>query len=255
MHGVGGEDDVDELFEQWRSLRERHGDAVDLHDLYDLVAGARGIVPDDLALEERQALAARALKVIWPGFEQVAAVRAGGRIEVVPYDERWPQQFAELRDRLVDSLGATAQRIDHIGSTSVPGLDAKPIIDVQISVADVADEGSYVAGCVAPGFELYSRDDVHRFFAVPAPRPRDAQLHVCEGGGAFERDHLVFRDYLRTHDEERDAYAAMKRDAAQRWADDRLGYTYAKSELILELLASAVTWSQQTGWTVEAASS
>jgi GrpB-like predicted nucleotidyltransferase (UPF0157 family) len=250
MHAVASGDETDELFERWRAMRARRGDHVDLHDLYDLVAEAHGVVPDDLDLEERRELAARALEVIWPGFEQVAPVRSGGRVEVVDYDASWPARFAALRDRLAATLGAVAQRIDHIGSTSVPGLDAKPIIDVQVSVADLADEAAYAPGCSAVGFELYSRDDVHRFFSVPSPAPRDAQVHVCGTGGAFEHDHLLFRDYLRAHDDERDAYAAMKRDAAARWTDDRMGYTFAKSDHILDLLARARDWAEATAWPV-----
>jgi GrpB-like predicted nucleotidyltransferase (UPF0157 family) len=132
----------------------------------------------------------------------------------------------------------------------VPALAAKPIIDIQVSVADVGDEDSYAPGCRGAGFELYSRDDVHRFFHVPPPSPRIAQLHVGQAGSQLEHDHLLFRDYLHSHADECDAYAALKRSAAQRWGDDRIGYTYAKNGFILERLERSLAWAAATRWVV-----
>jgi hypothetical protein len=83
----------DELFEQWRERREREGERVNLMDLYNLVAHASGVAPQELPLAERQALAARALSVIWPGFEQVAPVRVGDQIEIMEYDPKWVDTF------------------------------------------------------------------------------------------------------------------------------------------------------------------
>jgi GrpB-like predicted nucleotidyltransferase (UPF0157 family) len=219
-------------------------------DLYDLVAESRGVTPQDLPLAERQVLAARALTVIWPGFEQVAPVRMSDQIEIKEYDPRWADTFETWCDRLAESLGPSALRIDHIGSTSVPGLAAKPIIDIQLSVARLDEESDYVPGCVDVGFELYSRDEVHRFFHVPPPSPRVAQLHLCQSGAGFEFDHLLFRDYLRANPDERDAYAAMKREAARLWKDDRLGYTYAKGGFIMDRQERANVWALSRSWTV-----
>jgi GrpB-like predicted nucleotidyltransferase (UPF0157 family) len=244
------EDTNDGLFEQWRQRRAREGERVNLMDLYDLVGEANGVAPQELPLAERQALAARALTVIWPGFEQVAPVRVGDQIEIMEHEPGWASTFVTWRDRLAESLGPTALRIDHIGSTSVPGLAAKPIIDIQLSVARLDEESDYVPGCVGAGFELYSRDEVHRFFHVPPPSPRVAQLHLCQSGGEFEYDHLLFRDYLRANPDERDAYAAMKREAAKKWKDDRLGYTYAKGGFILERQERANVWASASAWTV-----
>jgi GrpB-like predicted nucleotidyltransferase (UPF0157 family) len=223
---------------------------VDLLDLYSLVAKDRGIEPEDLPLPERTALTQRALQVIWPGFEQVAPLRTGDHVEVVAYRLDWPERFLQWRARLAFGLGRRALRIDHVGSTSVPGLSAKPIIDIQLSVSDIADEAAYLPGCAGAGFELYSRDDSHRFLHVPPPSPRVAQLHVCQGGGQFERDHLLFRDYLRTHGDECESYAAVKHAAVERWGDDRIGYTYAKNGFILDRLERASEWAVATGWKV-----
>jgi GrpB-like predicted nucleotidyltransferase (UPF0157 family) len=174
----------------------------------------------------------------------------GDQIEIMEYDHRWASSFVTWRDRLAESLGPSALRIDHIGSTSVPGLAAKPIIDIQLSVATLDEESDYLPGCVDAGFELYSRDEVHRFFHVPPPSPRVAQLHLCQSGGQFEYDHLLFRDYLRANPDERDAYAAMKREAARTWKDDRIGYTYAKGGFILERQERANVWASARSWTV-----
>ncbi|HEV3212280.1 MAG TPA: GrpB family protein [Acidimicrobiales bacterium] len=248
-HAVVGLDAADDdLFDRWRARRDAEGVRVDVIDLYELVAAAKGVAPDDLPLEERRHLAARAMEVIWPGFQKVAESKRTGPIELVAYDAAWPARFAAWRARIEATLGPVAERVEHIGSTSVPGLCAKPIVDVMVSVADPDDEPAYVPACEAAGLLLYSRDDEHRFFVDATHERLDVQVHVCVTGGAFERDHLLFRDYLRRHDEARDAYGEMKRGAAARWRDDRQGYTYAKSDLILELMARAEAWATATGW-------
>lgn len=249
MVGLDAADD--DLFDRWRERRDREGVRVDVIDLYELVAAAKGVAPDDLSLEERRELAARAMEVIWPGFEKVAESKRTGPIELVEYDAAWPARFAAWQARLEATLGPVATRIEHIGSTSVPGLCAKPIVDVMVLVVDPEQESAYVPACEAAGLVLYSRDDEHRFFVDAAHGRLDIQVHVCAVGGAFERDHLLFRDYLRCHGDARDAYCEMKRAAAARWKDDRQGYTYAKSDLILELMARAETWAAAAGWSTE----
>jgi GrpB-like predicted nucleotidyltransferase (UPF0157 family) len=251
MKGVEGSPQTfEQLFDEWRRRRAIEGESVNLMDLYDLFAESRAERPEELPLELRHELAARALTVIWPGFEQVAPPRLGDHVEIAAYDPRWASAFEQWRDRLALALGATATRIEHIGSTSVVGLAAKPIIDIQLSVVDLDDERGYVPGCVAAGFELYSRDTAHRFFHVPPPSARVAQLHVCQSGGSFERDHLLFRDYLRSNPHERDEYAAHKKSAAEKWEGDRVGYTYAKGRFILGRLDRANQWSIARGWSV-----
>ena len=158
--------------------------------------------------------------------------------------------FERCRERLARNLGHVALRIDHFGSTSVRGLAGKPIIDIQLGVADVLDELAYVPGCVASGFELYSRDDAHRIFHVPPPSLRVAQLHECQTSRKGKHDHLLHRDCLRAHDDERDAYARMKQEAARKWKDDRTGYTYVKSGLILDRRDKAKDLARSTGWDV-----
>jgi GrpB-like predicted nucleotidyltransferase (UPF0157 family) len=240
-----------ELFDQWRVRRAREGARVDVIDLYELVAASRGIEPDALSLEERKLLAARAMEVIWPGFQKVAPTKRTGPIELVDYDPAWPACYETWHERLEGPLEGVATRIVHIGSTSVPGLCAKPIVDVMVSVPDVRDEAAYVEGCESCGLTLYSRDDEHRFFVDATPGRLDVQVHVCATASSFERDHLLFRDYLRANPEARDEYAAMKREVARRWREDRMGYTYSKSGLILELLAKAEEWARAGGWSID----
>jgi GrpB-like predicted nucleotidyltransferase (UPF0157 family) len=112
-------------------------------------------------------------------------------IKVVPFDPAWPQRFAEERAKIVAALGVRAVRVDHIGSTSIPGLAAKPIIDIQLSVKDVADEEDYLAVLVAIGYQLRVREPGHRLV-----RTADLGVHVhcCNASSEWERRHLLFRD-------------------------------------------------------------
>lgn len=126
------------------------------------------------------------------------------------YDPAWPAAFQRWRDRLAGELGDAALRVEHVGSTAVPGLAAKPTIDIQVSVALLEEETRYVPGVEATGLVLRSRDDYHRFFRPPADRARDVHVHVCPAGSAWEREHLLLRDYLRTHEQASRAYAAAK---------------------------------------------
>jgi GrpB-like predicted nucleotidyltransferase (UPF0157 family) len=239
-------------FEAWCRLREREGRRVTVIDLYALVAAPRGLQPHELPLDERLALARRALPVAWPGFEVTEGSERGGEpIEVVAYDPEWTTRFETWRATLAEVLGDSAVRIEHVGSTAVPGLDAKPIVDVQISVARLDDEDTYVSPIESVGLQLRTRDAERRFFRPSPDRPRDIHVHVCEVGSEWEREHLLFRDYLRAHPADCRAYAANKRAAAVHWRDDRIAYTDAKSEVILPVLERAQEWARATGWNAE----
>lgn len=235
----------------WRQLHERYGPRVTLIDRYALEAAHRGIHPDQLDAETRTRIRAETLRAQFPGIEfTTGSEREDGDIEVAVYDERWSARFAEWRSRLAAALGAAAVRIEHVGSTAVPGLVAKPIVDIQISVADTEDEAMYVPAVEGAGAQLRARDPGHRYFRPPADRPREVHVHVCEVGSAWERNHLLFRDYLRAHPAARDAYAELKRELSQRYPDDRLAYTDAKSAFILDALDAAQTWSRRVVWTL-----
>ena len=133
------------------------------------------------------------------------------RIEVVPYDEEWPRLFSSLGASLRAALGDIALRIDHIGSTSVPGLAAKPIIDVQISVAALEPVEPYRLRL--EGLELVFRADnpelTKRYFREPSGSRR-THIHVRQAGSWAEQFALLFRDYIRTHQEDALLYAELE---------------------------------------------
>jgi len=238
--GVDPESYAD-LFDVWLRLRARYGPPVNVIDLYGLVAHPRGLEAHELPIAERKQLCLRALPSTVEGFE---VVERSDRPELEPveialYDERWPQLFAAWHERLAKALGATARRMEHVGSTAVPGLPAKPTIDIQISVDDLEDESRYVPPIEALGVQLRNRDLEHRFFRPFSGMPRDVHIHVCAVGSEWGRRHLLFRDYLRVNAHAREAYTTAKLSAAARWRDDRIAYTAAKDDQISELMAAA----------------
>lgn len=182
------------------------------------------------------------------GGTLLGAERAGEPVEISLYDPAWPHIFEELRDRLAAAMGPTALRIDHVGSTAVPGLAAKPVVDVQVSVPDVEAEAAYRDAIERQGLALRYREVGHRYFRPPPGLPRTWQVHVCSAGSHWERVHLLFRDYLRAHRDRADAYARLKRRLARVHPDDRIAYTDAKSAFIEETLTLAEAWAEGIGW-------
>jgi len=170
-------------------------------------------------------------------------VLIGGRepaeITVVDYDERWPVRFREVAERVRRALGEDALAVEHIGSTSVPGLAAKPIVDVLLTVADVGDEAAYVPALESAGFLLRVREPAHRMVRTPA---RDVHVHVYEPDRPEVRDYLDLRDWLRVDAEDRELYAATKRMLARQPWDDMNDYADAKTDVISDILARARAW-------------
>jgi GrpB-like predicted nucleotidyltransferase (UPF0157 family) len=240
-----------EPHEAWRRLREAEGQRATIIDLYELVARRRGLAGQQLPRAERVRLARSVMPDIWPGFATTeGSERQDIHVELAAYDSCWPARYEQWRDRLDGALADTALRIEHVGSTAVPGLPAKPVIDVQVSVADLDDESRYVTQIERAGVQLRSRDVLHRFFRPFPGQPRDVHVHVCQAGSGWEREHLLFRDYLRNHADARDAYAQVKQEAARAWRDDRIAYTEAKTAVILDLLDAAETWARANSWAV-----
>jgi GrpB-like predicted nucleotidyltransferase (UPF0157 family) len=170
-------------------------------------------------------------------------------IVIVPYDPEWPALFREVSSRLRSALGATARRIDHVGSTSVPGLDAKPVIDIQLSVASLLPEAPYLAPLESIGFRWHrdNPDRSKRLFREPLGEHR-THLHVRESGSFDEQLNLLLRDYLRTHSGTASEYAWVKWDLAERFRNDREGYVRAKEPTVWEILRRAHDWAQATAW-------
>jgi GrpB-like predicted nucleotidyltransferase (UPF0157 family) len=227
----------------WMRLRETKGRRATVIDLYRLVAEPLRLQPHELPLGQRRALARSVIPVVWPGSEITDGSDRHDPIEVVDYDPAWPDRFEQWRDRIAATIGPAAKRIEHVGSTSVPGLPAKPIIDVQVSVTDMTAQQTYVPALEQIGVQLRSRDTLHRYFRPFPGMPREVHVHVCDLGSEWEHEHLLFRDYLRAHPHDARAYAEAKREAVLIWADDGWAYTDAKTEAILNILDKAEPWA------------
>lgn len=167
-------------------------------------------------------------------------------IVVAPYDPSWLERFARERDRIGAALGPLARRIDHIGSTSVRGLAAKPIIDIDLSVPDADDEDAYLPRLRDAGYHLRVREPGHRMVRTPE---LDVQVHICTTGSDWERRHLLFRDWLRHDPADRSRYGELKARLAERDWPDMNAYAAAKGPLIAEITARAESWARAGGWT------
>ena len=163
-------------------------------------------------------------------------------IEIVPYDPAWPLDFAALRDRLSVPLSGLASRIEHVGSTAVPGLAAKPVIDVSV-VLESADHLPSAIGRLAPLGYRHLGGAGWEAFTTPPGRPAH-RLSVWAGDHPRLLESLAYRDYLRTHPDTVRAYAELKYYLADRFRDDRAGYAASKSAFIARIVATvAVTGS------------
>lgn len=162
------------------------------------------------------------------------------RIELAEYDPNWPRLYEREAERIGRALGPKMLRIEHVGSTSVPGLAAKPLIDIVLVVADTTDEDAYVPPLEAAGYVLRIREPdwfEHRLFKGP---DTNVNVHTFSDG-CEEVDRMVgFRDWLRTHDDDRDLYLAAKRELAQREWKYVQNYADAKSAVVQEILARAL---------------
>jgi GrpB-like predicted nucleotidyltransferase (UPF0157 family) len=154
------------------------------------------------------------------------------------YDEHWPAAFAEHRHRIVEALtpSGIAVDVEHIGSTSVPGLAAKPIVDVVVAVPDITAEEDYLDPLLAAGYELRVREPGHRLVRTPE---RSVHVHVYEQGAAAIDEYLLLRDHLRTDAADRELYASVKRDLLDRRWDDMNDYADAKTEVVTAIKARA----------------
>jgi GrpB-like predicted nucleotidyltransferase (UPF0157 family) len=176
---------------------------------------------------------------------QIEAVSVRGsppqyqEIVIADYDAEWPRWFETAASRIREALGGRVLRLDHVGSTSVQGLPAKPLIDINMAVADTTDEDAYVPPLEAIGYELRVREPdwyEHRMLRGFDP---PVNLHVFNPGcGELDRS-VLFRDWLRAHDDDRDLYARSKRELAEKRWKYVQNYADAKSEVIGQIMARA----------------
>jgi len=161
---------------------------------------------------------------------------------IVDYDPEWPNVYAEERQQILDAVGDIVAAIEHVGSTSVPGLGAKPIIDIMVGVHSLADAEKCIEPLSLIGYEY--RPELEAF--IPERRcfqrgPADAHrhLHMVEIASDFWKRHLLFRDFLRAHPDVAAEYERLKRALAAQFGRDREGYTDAKTSFIEAVVARA----------------
>jgi GrpB-like predicted nucleotidyltransferase (UPF0157 family) len=177
--------------------------------------------------------------------EEIAAVEVGpprtfgGRVQIVSYDREWPRLYEREAERLRAVLGAQVVLLEHVGSTSVPGLPAKPIIDIDLRVADTADEDAYLPALTAAGYQLVIREPDwygHRVFKGP---DTDINLHVFGRQTEEIERHLLLRDWMRAHPEDRDLYRDAKLALAKQTFSTIYEYSNAKTAVVIEILKRA----------------
>jgi GrpB-like predicted nucleotidyltransferase (UPF0157 family) len=173
---------------------------------------------------------AKADEVLIGGIEKVD-------IRIVDYDPRWPELFQQHAARIAAALGPAALSIEHIGSTSVPDMPAKPIIDILVVVKDSAKEETYLPALVAAGYQLRVREpdfDQHRMLRTPA---KDVHIHVFSAGSKEIDRYLVFRDRLRMNSADHKTYAEAKRRLAGNDWPDMNAYANAKTSVVEHIIS------------------
>jgi GrpB-like predicted nucleotidyltransferase (UPF0157 family) len=185
--------------------------------------------PDDVAAYDRE------LAEVTIGGPRPLA----GLVEIHDYDSDWPRLYEREEDRIRSALGDRVIRIEHVGSTSVPGLPAKPLIDIVLEVADSADEAAYVPALESAGYVLRIREPdwfEHRLLKGPDP---DVNVHVFAAGCEEVDRMLLFRDWLRENAADRELYAQKKRELAGREWKYMQQYADAKTAVVQEIIARA----------------
>lgn len=195
---------------------------------------------------------------------QTGPVVPAPRIVIQPYDDRWPAEFAETAHLLRDALGAAALRIDHIGSTAVPGLAAKDVIDVQVTVADLDDPriargfarlGATPTDITADHRPAGAKPDpaqwTKRYFQAPTTWRR-THLHVRQAGRANQRYALLFRDYLRGSPSAAASYGLVKTALAQQHPEDADAYYAVKDPVCDLVMQAAEQWAAAQRWAADA---
>lgn len=206
------------------------------------------------------------LLIVWPSEESVGFYQRAGfspnpmllelnldqtpatktrRVVVSEYDPNWPRMFEEERRQIQGAIGERVVAIEHVGSTAVPGLGAKPIIDIMLGVSRLSDFKKCIVPLEKIGYEHAPWADVdmpgrRRYFRKSIEGVRSHHLHMCEFGGEFWGRHVTFRDYLRNKPQEARRYLELKKELAAKFEWDTIGYTEAKTAFVEAALASTV---------------
>jgi len=169
--------------------------------------------------------------------------QAGGPVVIVDFDRRWPALYERARAELLTAVGPWLVAVEHVGSTAVPGLAAKPVIDIMAGLRSLGAAAHCIPRLQALGYEYVPPFEAElperRYFRRNAGAVRTHQVHMVETSSEFWERHLLFRDYLRAHPETAAEYAALKRNLAARFRDQREAYTDAKGPFIRAVEARA----------------
>jgi GrpB-like predicted nucleotidyltransferase (UPF0157 family) len=170
------------------------------------------------------------------------------RVEVCPYNRKWPVQFTEEAMKLFCTLQGNVTDIYHIGSTSIPGLKAKPIIDMMPVVENIVLADQYNEEMQAIGYEPKGEYGIFgRSFFIKGKDKRTHHVHVFQEGSYHIKRHLAFRDYLRAHPDEKKKYGDLKEGLAKEFPDDIESYITGKEALVKEIEAKALDWKFKQG--------
>lgn len=171
------------------------------------------------------------------------------KIEIESWNAQWQMDFRQKATAIRDVLGERALRIDHIGSTSVERLAAKPIIDIQISVLEFEPFDPIVSAMAGIGYCWRPKNpDLSKRYFREDPGNERTHIHMRHAGSWHEQWALLFRDYMRTHPEEHQAYVDLKRALANEHHDNRLAYTEGKDDYFWQTIRRADRWASDTGW-------
>lgn len=168
-------------------------------------------------------------------------------VRVVPHDPSWPSQFAAERDDLLPVFGKAATAIHHIGSTSVPGLAAKPVLDILVEATSLRDVDALAPALESRGYQARGEYGVpgRRYFSRLPRAGLKVHIHVFEVGHPHAGEQLLLRDYLRAHPRCAAQYGALKIALASEHADDRDAYQAAKADFVADLLRKAGAWRRE----------
>ncbi len=165
-------------------------------------------------------------------------------VRVVPYDSNWPSLFARGRILVKEVVGRWVESIEHVGSTAIYGLDAKPVVDLMVGLRSMYDAGSCEGPLTNLGYSYWAEgaEPHHRLFvrfANPERTARTHNLHLVEARGRYWKEHLLFRDYLRDHPETAPEYVRLKYELADRHRSNREAYTTAKTDFVSRITRRA----------------
>jgi GrpB-like predicted nucleotidyltransferase (UPF0157 family) len=166
------------------------------------------------------------------------------KIVVVPYDKNWHERYRLEAEKLTEILGEEAVSIHHIGSTSIPNMKAKPIIDILVEVKNIETNDEFNEDMLKEGYLPKGENGIlgRRYFVKGKGPTHTHHIHMFQTGNPEIERHLHFRDYLSTHPEEAQIYGRLKEDLAQRFPEDGLSYTKGKDEFIKRVDNKAKTW-------------